>query len=493
MFGLADLGASINLMPLSVWKKLMFPELTPTRMTLELANLLIGYPVGIAEDVFVQVGKFSFPINFVVIDYDIDPHVPLILGRPFLRTARALVDVHKEELTLRIGDEQITLNVESTSKYPHKHRDESINQINIIDTTCEDYFHEVLNVQKSIHPLSGSPTPSSDPVVASLSPSLTPFGDNPEGDILLLKKLLNNEILKDLPLKEFKNNETKMTKSSIEDPPELELKDLPPHLEYMFLEGTSKLPVIITKDLNREEKDHLIKDDFKPTVQHQRRVNPKILEVIKAEVIKLLDAGLIYHISDSPWVSPVHIIPKKDGMTVVTNDNNELILTRLVTGRRVCIDYQKLNDATRKDHFPFPFMDQMLERLAGMNSNVFLMVHLGCLSVFAMPRELFKDMMLKRCEDTNIVLNLEKCHFMVKGDIVLGYKISKYRIQVDKAKVDVIAKLPPPTMRCMDGKEAMDILEAFHHGPTGGHHGPNYTAKKVFDSGFFWLTIYRDA
>ncbi|GKC66894.1 reverse transcriptase domain-containing protein, partial [Tanacetum coccineum] len=138
---LADLGASINLMPLSVWKKLMLPELIPTRMTLELTNRSVAYPVGIVEDVFVQVGKFTFLADFVVADYDIDPCVPFILGRPFLRTARALVDVYGEELTLRVGNEKLIFNVESTSKYPHKHGDESINQIGIIDTTCEDHFH----------------------------------------------------------------------------------------------------------------------------------------------------------------------------------------------------------------------------------------------------------------------------------------------------------------------------------------------------------------
>ncbi|GKA88567.1 hypothetical protein Tco_0810331 [Tanacetum coccineum] len=107
-----------------------------------------------------------------------------------------------------------------------------------------------------------------------------------------------------------------------------------------------------------------MEEDYEPAVQHQRRVNPKIHDVIKKEVEKLLNAGLIYQISDSPWVSPVHCVPKKGGMTVVTNDENELVPTRLVTGWRVCIDYHKLNEATRKDHFPSPFMDQMLERLA---------------------------------------------------------------------------------------------------------------------------------
>ncbi|GJX22526.1 hypothetical protein Tco_0226971 [Tanacetum coccineum] len=161
---------------------------------------------------------------------------------------------------------------------------------------------------------------------------------NSEGDILLLEKFLNDDPSSPpLPPQELKVVEPKNEKSSIDEPPEVELKDLPPHLEYAFLEGTDKLPVIIAKDLKDEEKAALIKilmeDDFKPAVQHQRRVNPKIHEVIKKEVLKLLDAGLIYPISDSPLVSPVHCVPKKGGgFTVVKNEENELIPTRLVTG-----------------------------------------------------------------------------------------------------------------------------------------------------------------
>ncbi|GKE93603.1 hypothetical protein Tco_1574698, partial [Tanacetum coccineum] len=161
--------------------------------------------------------------------------------------------------------------------------------------------------------------------------------------------------------KELKVCEAKTDKSSIDEPPEVELKDLPPHLEYAFLEGDNKLPVIIVKDLSVEEKSALkkvlkshkraiawklsdikgiypefcthkilIEEDYKPAVQHQRRVNPKIHDVIKKEVEKLLDARLIYPILDSPWVSPVHCVPKKGGFTVVENDENELIPTRLV-------------------------------------------------------------------------------------------------------------------------------------------------------------------
>ncbi|GJR82561.1 reverse transcriptase domain-containing protein [Tanacetum coccineum] len=244
---LADIGASINLMPLYVWKKLILSELTPTRMTLELATRTVTYPAGIAEDVFVQVTKFTFPADFVAVDYDVDPRVPLILGRHFLRTTYALVDVHGEELTLRVGDEKLVFNVESTSKYPRKHRDESIHMIDILDTTCEDYFHEETDA------------------FLYLDDSIPPAIDNgiydSEGDILFLEELLNDDPTPDLPLPllVFEINETENIKTSIEDPPDLELKDLPPHLEYAFLDGNSMLPVIIAKDLKREEKEQLLK------------------------------------------------------------------------------------------------------------------------------------------------------------------------------------------------------------------------------------------
>ncbi|GKC59878.1 reverse transcriptase domain-containing protein [Tanacetum coccineum] len=127
-------------MPLSVWKKLMLPELILTHMTLELANWSVAYPSGIAEDVCVQVRKFTFPTDFVVVDYDVDPRVPFILRRPFLRTARGLVDVYEKELILRDGDENLIFHAESTSKHPHKHGNKSINMINFIDITCEDRF-----------------------------------------------------------------------------------------------------------------------------------------------------------------------------------------------------------------------------------------------------------------------------------------------------------------------------------------------------------------
>nr|GFC40203.1 reverse transcriptase domain-containing protein [Tanacetum cinerariifolium] len=218
------------------------------------------------------------------------------------------------------------------------------NKIEVIDMACEEYSQEVLSFSDVT--ANGNPTPYDDSIVSTTSPTLTRFGDsdfllfeeadaflcleddpnssefNPfcydmEGDILLLKAILNSEPLPPLPnheqymlsfKKELKVFEVKTVKSSVYEPPEVKLKDLPPHLEYAFLEGDNKLPVIITKELGDEEKSALIK------------------------VENLLDAGLIYPISDSPWVSPVHCVPKKGGFIVVENEKNELILTRLVTG-----------------------------------------------------------------------------------------------------------------------------------------------------------------
>ncbi|GJT94682.1 reverse transcriptase domain-containing protein [Tanacetum coccineum] len=414
---LVDLSASINLTPLSIWRKLSLPELTPTQMILELADRSTTRPTGIAEDVFVRVGKFHFPADFVVVDYVVDPRVPLILGRPFLRTTRALIDVYGEELTLRVSDEAITFKVGNTSRYSYNDA-ESINRIDVIDIACEEYSQEVLgfsdNSERDFILEEIEAYLASD----SVPPGIDDAEFNPEGDIRLIKEMLNKDSFYPLPLKDLKCKELKSVKSSVDEPSELKLKDLPSRLEYAFLEGTNKLPVIIAKNLKDEEKKRLIKvlkshkqaiawklsdingidpqfcthkflmeDDFKPTVQHQRRVNPKIHEVIKKEVVKLFDAGLIYLISDSPWVSPVHCVPKKGGITVVTNEDNELILTRLVTGWRVCIDYRKLNDATRKDHSPLPFMDQMLERLAGNKYYCFLDVFFGYYQIPIDPQD----------------------------------------------------------------------------------------------------------
>nr|GEZ67493.1 hypothetical protein [Tanacetum cinerariifolium] len=187
---LADLGASINLMPLSVWKKLGLLELISTRMTLELANRVICTLAGIARDVFVSVGKFTFPADFVIVDYESEPRVPLILGRPFLRNARALIDVHGDEMILRDGDEKLILNMRhDTSSYSNQPQRESINLVNVFNNLSEDFLEDLFSNQPS-----GNPTFSSNPELTS--PRVNIFDS--EGGNVLSEKLLDLNSTKDL-------------------------------------------------------------------------------------------------------------------------------------------------------------------------------------------------------------------------------------------------------------------------------------------------------
>nr|GEU53874.1 reverse transcriptase domain-containing protein [Tanacetum cinerariifolium] len=298
---LADLGASINLMPLSIWKNLSLHELTPTQMTLELADRSITHPKGVIEDVFIKVGKFHFPTDFVVVDFNVDPRVPLILGRSFLRIGRALIDVYGEEITLWVNDEAVTFNLNQTTRY---------------SSTYDDC---------------GNPTLTSEPILFDSSHFLTPF----EGSDFILEEI--EAYLKDESISleidhadcELERDICLIEKLLNNDPFQLSPMDL----KQGELEGVDKLPVIIAKDLKVDEKEALLKvlkshkraiawkiidikgidprfcihkilmeGDYKPAVQSQRRVNPKIHEVIKKEVIKLLDVGMIYSISDSLWM-----------------------------------------------------------------------------------------------------------------------------------------------------------------------------------------------
>nr|GEY34185.1 hypothetical protein [Tanacetum cinerariifolium] len=394
---LADLDKSINLIPFFVWNKLSLPDFSHTCMTLELADLLISHSVGVAEDVYVKVGTFHFQVDFVVVDFDADPRVPLILGRSFLKTERALIDV--------------------------------------------DFLLEEVDAFLALE---------DDPTLPEVDQSYV----NSEGDILLLEAFLNDDPSLPLPnqgnyqpevRKELRICEAKSDKSSIDESPEVELKDLPPHLEYAFSEDDDKLPVIIEKSLSVEEKTTLImgikpefythkilmEEDYKPAVQHQRQVNPKIHDVIKKEVEKLLDAGLIYPISDSSWVSPVHCVPKKG------KDNVHLPYGTFAYRRMPFSLYNVPGTFQRCMLAIFHNMVEKTMEIFMDDFSVFGNSFENCLSRL--------DKMLQRCEDTNLSLNWEKSHFMVKEGIVLGHKISKNGIEVDRAKVDVIAKLPHPT------------------------------------------------
>nr|GEZ02150.1 reverse transcriptase domain-containing protein [Tanacetum cinerariifolium] len=425
---LADLGASINLMPLSVWEGLLLPELTPTCMTLELADHSVSKPIGIAKHVSVKVGVIYFPADFVVVDFEPDPRVPLILGRCFLKTVRSLIDVHKGKLTLRIRNEAITYNLDQTSRCSANYNQMTTNKIDVI---CEVYSQEFLSFFDVT--ASGNPTPYDDPIVSTTSLTLTPFGD------------------------------TKIVKSSIDEPPEVKLKDLPPHLEYVFLEGDNKLPVTIAKELGDEEKSALIK-----VLKSCKRAIAWKLSDIQGINLEFYTHKILMEEDYKLAVSPVHCVPKKGGFTVVENEENELIPTHLVTRWWVCIDYQKLNEATRKDHFPLPFMDQMLERLARNEYYCFLdgfsryfkfpltlvirrkqrspvlierLPIDACLSVCAMHRT-------KCCKGVKtpiLVLTGRRAILWSKRALSSAIRFLKTGIEVDKAKVDVIAKLPHPT------------------------------------------------
>ncbi|GKA48965.1 reverse transcriptase domain-containing protein [Tanacetum coccineum] len=234
---LADLGASINLMPFSVWEKLSLPALTPTCMTLELADRSISKPMGIAKDISVKVGVFHFPADFVVVDFEPDPRVPP--PSPF-----------------------------------------NSREIDVIDMACEEYSQEVLGFTDII--ASGNSTPHDDPIVATSSPTLTPFGDS---DFCFSKKV-------DLSLKELKLCEAKIIESFRCEPTEVELKNCPPHLEMPFLEGDKQ-------GINPEFCTHkILMKDYYTAVNIKEEINPKIHDVIKKEVEKTSRSWIDYPISD---------------------------------------------------------------------------------------------------------------------------------------------------------------------------------------------------
>ncbi|GKA38022.1 putative reverse transcriptase domain-containing protein [Tanacetum coccineum] len=335
-------------------------------------------------------------------------------SRSFLKTGRALIDVYKGELTLRVGKEAVTFNLDQTSRYSSNYDDNSVNRIDVIDMACEEYSQEVIGFSDVI--TSGNPTPYYDPIVSTSSPTLTPFGDS---DFLLEKAFLNDDPSLPPPTqgmylpeiqKELKICEAKMIILQLMNLPSVEekaalIKVLKSHKRVVAW----KLSDI--KGINPEFCTHkiLMEEDYKAAVQHQRQVNPKIYDVIKKEVEKLLDARLIYPISDSPWRETNTIV-----FSMVSHVTFKFPSTLMIKKR--------------------PHSRVLMERSPTV----------ACLSAYAMHRAHSKD--LKSVKTPNFS-NWEKLHFMVKEGIVLGHKISKNGIEVDKAKVDVIAKLPHPTHR----------------------------------------------
>ncbi|RVW81572.1 Retrovirus-related Pol polyprotein from transposon 17.6 [Vitis vinifera] len=485
---LLDLGASVNLLPYSVYKQLGLGGLKPTTITLSLADRSVKIPRGVIEDVLVQVDKFYYPVDFVVLDTDPTVkeanYVPIILGRPFLATSNAIINCR--------------------------------NGVCLINTLVEEHYDKNLeeSLNESLEVLEdGLPEPSD--LLAIMSPWRR-----------------REEIL---PL----FNKEDSQGAAMEDPPKLVLKPLPVDLKYAYLEEDEKCPMVVSSNLTSDQEDSLLgvlrkckkaigwqifylkgisplvcthhiymEKDAKPVRQPNRRLNPHMQEVVRGEVLKLLQAGIIYPISDSLWVSPTQVVPKKSRITMIQNEKGEEVSTRPILGWRVCIDYRRLNSVTRKNHFPLPFMDQVLERVSGHPFYYFLDGYSGYFQIeidledqekttftcpfgtFAYRRmpfglcnapatfqrcmlSIFSDMVerimevfmdditvyggsneecllhleaiLQRCIEKDLVLNWEKCHFLVQQGIVLGHIISKNGIEVDKAKVELIVKLPPPT------------------------------------------------
>nr|GEZ11676.1 reverse transcriptase domain-containing protein [Tanacetum cinerariifolium] len=584
-------GSTKDVQPLVVQIETLIPNSEPVVAPVAepVASPSISRPIGVAEDVFVKVGKFHFPADFVVVDFDADPRVPLILGRSFLKTRKALIDVFEGELALRVGKEAITINLNQTSRYSANYNDMTANQIDVINMACEEYSQKVLSFSDVI--ASGNPTLYYDPIKSASSPTLTPFGDSdflleevdaflaleydptspkvdhsyydPKGDILLLEAFLiddpsvpppNQGMYLPQVRKELKIYEAKNDKSSIDEPPKVELKDLPPHLEYAFLEGDDKFPVIIAKDLSVEEKATLIKvlkshkqaiawklsdikginpkfcthkilmeDDFEQAVQHQRRVNLKIHDLIKKEVLKLLDVELIYPISDSPWDEVYALTTEKSHFMVkesivlghkISKNGIEVdrakvdVIAKLphpttvkgaVLGKQKTKHFQPIHyvsktmtgaqahyTTTEKELLAVVYAFEKFRSYLVLSKSIVYMDHSALKYLFskqdAKPRLLSWVLLL---QEFDITVRDKKRAENLAADYL--YRLENPHQSVLKKEINETFPLETLNM------EAIDILKACHNGPTGGHHGLNYTAKKVFDSGFYWPTIYHDA
>ncbi|XP_027155977.1 uncharacterized protein LOC113756537 [Coffea eugenioides] len=412
--------------------------LKETRVIIQLADRSNVYPEGLVEDVLVKVNEFIFPANFYIVDMNDEystNSVVILLGRPFMSTTRTKIDVHEGTLSVKFDGEKVTFNIFDAMKHPVD--TESVNFVGMTNTIVQENFEQnfmgdkldfVLQRSKTNLEVDDMEEEEVKEAIMSLH-SLHPLPGRFENSFLPLPT--SNERI--LP--------------SVQQAPNMELKELPEHLKYAYLGDNKTLPVIIANDLNALQEERLLmvlrefkpaigwtladikginpficmhhillESDAKPVREHQRKLNPAMKEVVMKEILKLLELGIIFPISDSQWVNPVHVVPKKTGITLVKIEKNELVPRRLQNGWRMCIDFRKLNAATRKDHFPLSFIDEILERLAVYGDSFD-----QCLD------HLTK--ILKRCIETNLVLNYEKCHFMVKEGIVLGHVVSSRGIE----------------------------------------------------------------
>ncbi|XP_057739976.1 uncharacterized protein LOC130957099 [Arachis stenosperma] len=481
-------------------------------------------------------------------------HNSIILKRPFLATSRAIINVEKGEMTLRVHDEQMIINVFKAMQYTPEKAHHM--RVEMIEDLVEERFEA--NGQEEHEEEVEAVQDVSEEQVTEIS-----------------------------------------SKGKTEGKPKQELKTLPPHLKYAFLGEENSFPVIISSALSEEEeegkllvvlKDHkdalgwtiddlkginpaicmhkiLLEEDSRLVVQPQRRLNPTMKKVVQKEVMKLWNAGIIYPISDSSWVSPVQMVPKKGGITVIVNEKNELIPTRTVTEWMMCIDYRRLNDAIRKDHFPLPFIDKMLESTSHHTPDWKLPFELMCdasdlaigvvlgqrkgnlhhviyyASKDAKPRLIRWILVLQEFDieikdrkgsenqvvdhlsrlpqgtnqetaqpvnesfpDEHILQIQQAPWFADIANYKVGRKISQgFTKQQVKKLLDEARKFlwnePLLFRRCPDGvirrcipeNEMKDILWHCHGSAYDGHFGLERPAAKVIQSGFYWPTIFKDA
>ncbi|XP_073031172.1 uncharacterized protein [Primulina eburnea] len=410
---LCDLGASINLMPYSCFEKLGIGEVKPTTISLQLADRSIKYPRGVIEDVLVKVDKFIFPVHFVVLDMEEDREISLILGRPFLATGRALIDVQKGELVLRLNDEKVTFNVFHSMKYLGSsdcYRIDAIDDIfecSVHDTFIEDPLEKLLVSPKS--------TESSREEVGECVNYLE--GSKP------LPRSVNSKIgeLGHIP---------KSLKPSIEEPPFLELKPLPPHLKYLFLKEEHKLPVIVSSSLTGDEEDKLLrvlKDHIYAigwSIADIKGINPSMcMHKI------LMEKEALSHHSTSKEIESSYARSRQKGdgysgyMQIPIDPEDQDKTT--FTCPYGTFAYKRMSFGLC--NAPATFQRCMMSIFHDMVEK-YIEVFMDDFSVFGSSFDsclINLSKVLKRCEETNLVLNWEKCHFMIKEGIVLGHKISE--------------------------------------------------------------------
>ncbi|GJZ84719.1 reverse transcriptase domain-containing protein [Tanacetum coccineum] len=591
---LADLGASISLMPYMMYEKLGLGEPKPTRMSLELADRSIQYPSGIAENVLIKIDKFILPIDFVILYMREDFKIPIILGRLFLATARAMIDVFNKKITLRVGNEEVIFDVDQSTKRPPNEDDECY-RIDFLDTTIHSKTQELLeddqldsflvnNLEESIDLSDLENCGKANDIVESWTP------------IRRIEEE-NTSYLRGIKRTDRAQNEHLYSASANEiDEKRPVLKDLPSYLEYAYLKGDESCPVIISSKLTKKEK------------------------ILLLQVLEKRKGAIAWKMSDIKGISSsfcTHKILMEESFKPVIQDSTPAMFKSKSLRRFFQIpialeDQEKMTFiypygtlAYRRMPFglcnaPATFQRCMTAIFHDMVED-FIEVFMDDFSVFGNSFDQCLnnlDKMFGRCEETNLVLNWEKYHFMVKEGIVLGHKISVKGIEVDKAKIDVIAKLPYPSnvkgvrsflrhtgkqdakprlirwvlllqgfnieikdkkgaenlaadhmsrlenpdmrelaedeivdkfpdehlmilkaklndkepwnyfwdepftfrlcpdnvmRRCVGGNEILEILAHCHSGPTGGHHSASITGRKVYEAGFYWPSIFKDA